>query len=46
MRSQSDDGAKRDLIEPVLRKLGYVVISFRGIDEGDYWVHFKKEEVK
>ena len=29
MRSQSDDREKRDLIEPVLRKLGYEVVSFR-----------------
>ena len=43
MRSQSDDREKRDLIEPVLRKLGYEVISFRGIDVGDYWIHIRKE---
>ena len=43
MRSQPDDREKRYLIEPVLRKLGYEVISFRGIDEGDYWIHVKRE---
>ena len=43
MRSQSDDREKRDLIEPVLRKLGYEVVSFRGIDVGEYWIHIRKE---
>jgi hypothetical protein len=42
MRSQTDDMQNRDLIEPALKKLGYEVVSFRGIDEGDYWIHVRK----
>ena len=44
MRFQSDDREKRDLIEPVLRKLGYEVISLRGIDVGDYWIHIRRSD--
>ena len=43
MRSQTDDMQNRDLIEPALKKLGYEVVSFRGIDVGDYWIHIRKE---
>ncbi len=44
MRSESDDRNARQLIESGLNKLGFEIASFRGIDEGDYWVHIKKEE--
>ena len=43
MRSEIDDRNAREMIGPVLRKAGFEVISLRGIDEGDYWIHIRKE---
>ena len=43
MRSEIDDRNAREMIGPVLRKAGFKIISLRGIDEGDYWIHLKKE---
>lgn len=45
MRSESDDREKRGVIEPAISELGYFIVSFRGIDEGDYWIHIRKESL-
>jgi hypothetical protein len=44
MRTATDDRAAKQSIELVLNKTGFEIISFRGIDEGDYWVHIRREE--
>ncbi len=43
MRSEIDDRNARKTIGPVLRKAGFEIISLRGIDQGDYWIHLKRE---
>ena len=43
MRSEGDDRNAREVLRPVLQNAGFEVISLRGIDEGEYWVHLKKE---
>lgn len=43
MISEIDDRNAREMIRPVLRKAGFEIISLRGIDEGDYWIHIRKE---
>lgn len=43
MRSEIDDRNAREMIRLVLRKVGFEIISLRGIDEGDYWIHLKRE---
>lgn len=43
MRSEGDDRNTREMIRPILQNAGFKIISLRGIDEGEYWVHLKKE---
>ena len=43
MRSETDDRNARETIGPVLKEAGFEVISLRGIDQGDYWIHLKRE---
>lgn len=43
MRSETDDRNAREMIGPVLKDAGFKIISIRGIDEGDYWIHIRKE---
>ena len=43
MRSEGDDRNAREMIRPILQNAGFKIISIRGIDEGEYWVHLKKE---
>ena len=43
MRSEGDDRNAREAIGPVLKEAGFEVISLRGIDHGDYWIHLKRE---
>ena len=42
MRSEIDDRTTRHSIETILNKAGFEIISIRGIDEGDYWIHLKR----
>ncbi|MCW6159203.1 MAG: hypothetical protein LVQ63_06995 [Thermoplasmatales archaeon] len=46
MRSQSDDREARSLLAPKILEAGFEIVSFRGIDEGDYWIHVRKEALK
>ena len=43
MRADADDLKVKEQLRPILGKMGYEIKSCRSIDEGDYWVHFKKE---
>ena len=43
MRSEIDDRNAREIIGTVLKEAGFEVISLRGIDQGDYWIHLKRE---
>ncbi len=44
MRSDTEDMKVKEQLQPILGKMGYEIRSCRSIDEGDYWVHFKREE--
>ncbi|MGC8618688.1 MAG: hypothetical protein ACP5UZ_08165 [Thermoplasmata archaeon] len=43
MRSESGDREARSLLAPRILEVGFKIVSFRGIDEGDYWIHIRKE---
>ena len=43
MRSDADDRNAREMIGTVLKEAGFKIISLRGIDQGDYWIHLKRE---